>query len=244
MNLADLLDLDIIASLDGDGGLLLDAPKGALDAAVIERIHQSKPGLIAELQWAREDGELHRQCIGHPGKGIDHGGEVHQAWLVRYLYRDPVALHAAPALSHDELLAAYADAVAAEPAAQRAGTRPETAHEQVELLALIRAIYADDADQDRAEAATLLDPEGAMACYRAIAAERGIVVSAQKIGPASVSVVIGCKTCQHRRRPGLASPGYCSGRDDLPLAYGLHHPLRRLPDDRGVTCASYTPHEG
>ena len=54
----------------------------------------------------------------------------------------------------------------------------------------------------------------------------------------------GCSTCRHRRRPGL-SAGYCGGgRDDLPGAYGLHHPLRKLPDDQGESCASYLPHEG
>ncbi|APR06260.1 hypothetical protein [Thauera chlorobenzoica] len=54
----------------------------------------------------------------------------------------------------------------------------------------------------------------------------------------------GCKSCRHRKRPGLSSPGYCGGeRDDLPPAYGLHHPLRKLPDDQGKGCASYRPHE-
>ena len=54
----------------------------------------------------------------------------------------------------------------------------------------------------------------------------------------------GCKSCRHRKRPGL-SAGYCGGgRDDLPGAYGLHHPLRKLPDDQGEGCASYLPHEG
>lgn len=58
------------------------------------------------------------------------------------------------------------------------------------------------------------------------------------------SAARGCSTCRHRKRPGL-SAGYCGGgRDDLPGAYGLHHPLRKLPDDLGVTCASYRPHEG
>lgn len=48
-----------------------------------------------------------------------------------------------------------------------------------------------------------------------------------------------CTSCRHCKRPGRSST-YCSGgRDDLPGAYGLHHPLRKLPDDRGATCASY-----
>lgn len=53
----------------------------------------------------------------------------------------------------------------------------------------------------------------------------------------------GCSTCRHRRRPGL-SAGYCGGgRDDLPGAYGLHHPLRKLPDDQGEGRASYIKNE-
>lgn len=44
--------------------------------------------------------------------------------------------------------------------------------------------------------------------------------------------------CRHFARPGL-SAGYCAGRDDLPLAYGTHHPLRKLPTDCGRDCASY-----
>lgn len=45
-----------------------------------------------------------------------------------------------------------------------------------------------------------------------------------------------CGTCRHMSWPGLAE-GYCGGgRPDLPPAYGLHHPLRQLPADHGVTC--------
>ena len=53
----------------------------------------------------------------------------------------------------------------------------------------------------------------------------------------------GCSTCRHRKRPGL-SAAYCGGgRDDLPGAYGLHHPLRTLPADQGESCASYIKNE-
>ncbi len=159
-----------------------------------------------------------------------------------------------PAADHDEALAAYRDAVAAEPVPERTDTRMATVIERDELLALIQAIYATDTDADRAEAidAALADPAGALRCYRSIANERGIVVaravahqsaqqSAQK--SAQKSAARGCSTCRHRKRPGL-SAGYCGGgRDDLPAAYGLHHPLRKLPDDQGVTCASYQTFE-
>jgi hypothetical protein len=44
-----------------------------------------------------------------------------------------------------------------------------------------------------------------------------------------------CPDCQYFARPGK-SDGYCGGRDDLPPAYGVNHPLRKLPDDRGNSC--------
>ena len=79
----------------------------------------------------------------------------------------------------------------------------------------------------------------------AVAAEplAGVSVSAVSVSVSTETAARGCSTCRHRKRPGL-SPGYCSGRDDLPGAYGLHHPLGKLPDDQGVACTSYRPHEG
>jgi hypothetical protein len=45
-----------------------------------------------------------------------------------------------------------------------------------------------------------------------------------------------CRTCADVRRPGLAM--HCGGdRPDLPHAYTPSHPLRRLPADRGASCA-------
>ena len=110
-------------------------------------------------------------------------------WLLHYADREPLEVHFAPAADHDEALAAYRDAVAAEPLAE-VRTTPVRIEVRTETAAR------------------------------------------------------GCSTCRHRRRPGL-SAGYCGGgRDDLPGAYGLHHPLRKLPADEGESCASYLPHEG
>jgi len=51
-----------------------------------------------------------------------------------------------------------------------------------------------------------------------------------------------CRWCAHFARPGRAD-GYCGGeRPDLPPAYGLHHPLRRLPADQGENCAAFRLH--
>lgn len=44
-----------------------------------------------------------------------------------------------------------------------------------------------------------------------------------------------CRSCTHAARPGLGNL-YCSGREDLPPAYSSGHPLRRLPEDGGVSC--------
>ena len=47
-----------------------------------------------------------------------------------------------------------------------------------------------------------------------------------------------CTTCEHLRMPGK-SAGYCGDRDDLPLAYGINHPLRKLPEDGGASCDNW-----
>lgn len=47
-----------------------------------------------------------------------------------------------------------------------------------------------------------------------------------------------CNLCRHYARPGQSS-GYCSARNDLPRAYGINHPLRKLPADAGAACALY-----
>lgn len=50
-----------------------------------------------------------------------------------------------------------------------------------------------------------------------------------------------CGQCAKRRTPGSARPGYCIGRDDLPLAYGLLH---ALPGNLGDDCPDYRPRGG
>ena len=193
-------------------------------------------------------------------------------WLLHFANRGPVEVWYGTAVHHTEVLASYCGAVAAEPIIERTRTPSVTPHERSELLAVIAAIYADDTDKDRQEAidAALADPKGALQCYRAIANERGITVavagarqsagqstqqspqqsaheSAKQSAQESAlkSAARGCGLCLHRKRPGLSSPGYCgAGRADLKPAYGPGHSLRRMPDDRGASCASYMSHEG
>lgn len=48
-----------------------------------------------------------------------------------------------------------------------------------------------------------------------------------------------CHTCKNLKKPGKSS-GYCGGgRDDLPGAYGINHPLRKLPFDLGLSCEKW-----
>ena len=107
--------------------------------------------------------------------------------------------------------------------------RPATTTEAAELRALLaRALPASTA-AERAEAAAigLADIEAALICWRAIA-------KAAKPPPS-------CGTCAHFRRPGTTV--YCGGgREDLPRAYGQHHPLRRLPADGGASCTLWQQH--
>lgn len=49
-----------------------------------------------------------------------------------------------------------------------------------------------------------------------------------------------CQDCIHFSSPGL-SDGYCGQRQDLPPAYGINHPLRKLPADGGAGCHEYSP---
>lgn len=106
------------------------------------------------------------------------------------------------------------------------------------LAAYPRAVAAEPLPERTAtRAATVIERDELLA-----------LVAAQKVAGAVAGcnpkkAPVGCSTCRHRKRPGRADPGYCSAREDLPGAYGLHHPLRRLPDDQGATCASYKTFE-
>ncbi len=42
-----------------------------------------------------------------------------------------------------------------------------------------------------------------------------------------------CRRCRHFRQPGLANPGYCTGRDDLQHIYGF---MYELADHGGASC--------
>ena len=156
------------------------------------------------------------------------------AWLFHFADRDDLPVTFAPAVDHAKALSYYPEAVAAEPIPDRPQHKATKA-EADEITVLVQAIYANDTNDDRAEAlaAALADPDGALLCYRTIASDRGIALAAPVVG-----TVKACRCCQHFARPGK-SEGYCSGRDDLPLAYGANHPLRQLPADGGKSCEAW-----
>ena len=319
MNLTDLLNLGIAARLDTDGGLLLDAPKGALSADLLDRIRHAKPELLAELLAGRElgeHGELGSICTNPAGKGDtlpdvvarlggrvgtsgtsrktadvpvnplphkagtlgtsgtpkNNDGEVQNLnapashWRVTFPDRQLLTAHLAPPATLGEVLAIYPDATSAEPApAPEPGKLSQ--EEAAELAHLLAAIFPDPIDRAEATEAAARDPVGALRCWRAIATERAgwseddVEAFEERAAVAEYDGALprqeaealamqeaqqreGCRLCAHFKQPGL-SAGYCGGgRDDLPGAYGLHHPLRKLPDDQGESCASYLPHEG
>ncbi|MCO5102190.1 MAG: hypothetical protein M9885_15075 [Burkholderiaceae bacterium] len=138
-------------------------------------------------------------------------------WLLHFPDLDPVAVAFAPERDQAEVLAAYPDALAAEPMRE-----PLPVPIPGDLLALFDActnagLYGDD-DRAALPAMFALDAEGTRRLIEAMHAE-----------------IRSCRRCRHFRRPGL-SDGYCVGRDDLPSVYGL---LRALPDDKGLRCDAF-----
>jgi hypothetical protein len=81
-----------------------------------------------------------------------------------------------------------------------------------------RAGLYDEADRAALPAMLALDAEGT----------RGLI-------EAMHSRIGRCRRCRHFRQPG-ESDGYCTGRDDLPHAYGFMH---ELPGDGGARCCSF-----
>lgn len=152
------------------------------------------------------------------------------AWLFHFADRDVLPVTFAPAVDHAAALAYHPDAVAAEPIPDRLQRKPTKA-EADEITALVNALFPDDTDDNRAEAlaVALADPDGALLCYRSIAEDRGITINTKP------EPVYSCRSCHHFARPGK-SDGYCGERDDLPRAYDINHPLRKLPEDGGASC--------
>lgn len=137
-------------------------------------------------------------------------------WLLHFADADALEVTFAPERDQAEVLAGYPNAIAAEPLPETTATVP------AELLALFdacaRAGLYGDADREALPAMLALDLEGT-----------------RKLIEAMHDWIASCGRCAHFRRPGR-SDGYCTGRDDLPIVYGL---LRALPDDEGMRCPRF-----
>ena len=75
-----------------------------------------------------------------------------------------------------------------------------------------------------------------------LAAHKTAVVDELSAEPFVLAIETGqrCQDCTHFASPGL-SAGYCGQRQDLHPAYGINHPLKRLPPDKGESCDEYIP---
>lgn len=137
-------------------------------------------------------------------------------WRLHFAHADVLEVTFAPAVDHAGALASYPVAVAAEPIPGTAEPVPADLAAPFDACAMA-GLY-DDADRAALPAMLALDAEGT----------RGLI-------EATHSRIGRCRRCRHFRRPGL-SDGYCTGRDDLPHAYGFMH---RLPDDSGARCGVF-----
>jgi hypothetical protein len=99
------------------------------------------------------------------------------AWLIHFTDRNPMAATFSPMVDHAGALACYPDAVAAEPIPDIPSRTP-TDEESARLAMLMTVIYGDDSEDEQAEAlqAALADPDNALACYTAMASERGLIL--------------------------------------------------------------------
>ena len=140
-------------------------------------------------------------------------------WRLHFADRDDVRVTFSPAVERSAVLAAYPDAVAAEPV-QEATVLPLPADLTTMVDSCIGiGLYGDE---DRAALPTMfaLDPDGT----------RGLI-------EAMHSRIGHCRRCRHFRRPGL-SDGYCVQRADLRHVYGA---MRALPGDAGAHCRMFDP---
>ena len=100
------------------------------------------------------------------------------AWRLYFADRDPLEVYFAPRVRRAEAVAAYPGACAAERIPDTPQRAPTTA-EAAELRRLVRAVGGHDRwpadDIEDATAAALADPDGALLCYRVLAADRRIL---------------------------------------------------------------------
>lgn len=148
------------------------------------------------------------------------GAAKHVAvWLLHFHDRDPLTVVFAPAVTHAEVLAAYRTALAAEPLPEPLPVPLPPGRLAMAEACILAGLLTDD-DRPALTRMFALDPEGTCRLIEDLHAQ-----------------VPTCRHCTHYRRPGL-SGGHCTGRDDLPLVYGLLH---ELPANSGAECKAFLP---
>lgn len=100
-------------------------------------------------------------------------------WLLHFADREPLEVYCNPDATHAEILERYSDALAAEPLPERTRREPNDA-EAKELRALVQAVAEREgwaaAEVEEATALALADPDGALTCYRDIAADLKVIL--------------------------------------------------------------------
>jgi hypothetical protein len=211
--------LNALKTSGNGGGTTLINLKNPLDVGCLGSLGTPPP--CFEIIQAANDNQKH-------GDNVPPFG-----WLIHFTDRDPLTATFSPELNHADALACHTDAVAAEPVADRL-KRPLTKAEAEELRQLVAAIYQNGSEADRAEALyfALADPDGALACYAAIASECNLTHAGDDdrrtcrqcanlayAGVCSIAKLGGVVSAQMGYRPGVMfqeHPHRCEGFEAKP----------------------------
>lgn len=154
--------------------------------------------------------------------------ETSHGWLLHFTDREPLEVYCNPDATHAEILERYPDALAAEPLPERTRREPTDA-EAKELRALVQAVGNLEgwttAEIEEATAAALADPDGALTCYRDIAADLGVILWSEDDRRS-------CQQCAN-----LAGRRCLSAWRGEIVASRDYEPIRDLPR----RCEGYTP---
>lgn len=113
--------------------------------------------------------DLAREALAEAGSNRPSERNASHRWRVTTPAGTSVEVSTTPGATADEVRAIYPGA-AVEPIAGEP-QRPATAAERVELRTLIAGILTDDAERTEALEAARRDPDAALGCYRALAAD-------------------------------------------------------------------------
>lgn len=120
-------------------------------------------------------------AIATPTEAKTANAATSWGWSLHFADRDPLEAYCNPDATHAEILERYPESLATEPITVPECTRrPPTEAEAEELRALVQAIGGAEkwtADEiEWATAGVMADPDGALACYRALVVVHGIIL--------------------------------------------------------------------